>query len=206
MDEAAQSLQTGKLPPPIRGAEGERFVSLDSKYTALFREKEIAKLEKTFGEQVESVNESLNSIDDRLAELKAEPTPNQEAIAELTARREKLLASHEERGPANKARAEPIIKEWHEAPGQQVVVEIELEPDAIDDMLTRSVDHDLGVWGNYSKSGKDVYLWKVERGYGRNIGIPKWQLELVQRPHRGHSLLRIPRHEAAGRDQTSARQ
>jgi hypothetical protein len=44
-------------------------------------------------------------------------------------------------------------------------------------MLTRSVDHDLGVWGNYSRSDKDVYLWKVEREYGRNIGIPKWQLD-----------------------------
>jgi uncharacterized protein DUF4157 len=174
-DEAAQSLRSGKLPPPIRGAEGERFVSLDSQYSALFREKNIADLEKAFGEQVESGEQSLRSIDERLAELKAEQPPNQEAISKLTARREKLLASQEQQGLANKAEAEPIIKEWHEAPGQQIVVEIELEPGTIDDMLTRSVDR--GVWGNYSRSGKDVYLWKLERGYGRNIGIPKWQLD-----------------------------
>jgi hypothetical protein len=175
LDEAAKALRTGKLPPPIRGAEGERFVSLDSKYAALFREKDIADLKEAFGGQVESVEKSLKRIDARLAQLKAEPTPNQEAISKLTAKRENLLASHKEQGLANKAKAEPIIKEWHEAPGQQVVVEIELEAGALDDILARSVDHD--VWGNYSKSDKDVYHWKLERGYGRNIGIPKWQLD-----------------------------
>ena len=25
--------------------------------------------------------------------------------------------------------------------------------------------------------GKDVYIWKLERGYGRNIGIPTWQID-----------------------------
>ncbi|HXE24718.1 MAG TPA: DUF4157 domain-containing protein [Roseiarcus sp.] len=174
-DEAAQSLRSGKLPPPIRGAEGERFVSLDSQYSALFREKNIADLEKAFGAEVESGEQSLRSIDERLTELKAEQPPNQEAISKLTARREELLASQEQQGLANKAEAQPIIKEWHEAPGQQIVVEIELEPGTIDDMLTHSVDR--SVWGNYSRSGKDVYLWKLERGYGRNIGIPKWQLD-----------------------------
>jgi Domain of unknown function (DUF4157) len=90
MDEAAQSVRTGDLPPPIRGAEGERFVSLDSKYPALFREKNIAKLEETFGDQVESGQQSLSSIDERLAELNAEQPRNKEAISKITARRERL--------------------------------------------------------------------------------------------------------------------
>ena len=188
MDEAAQSLQTGKLPPPIRGAEGERFVSLDSDYAMQFREKEIADIEVKFGKQVSNAEDSLKSIEDRLAQLKAEKTPNEEAISKLTAQREKFLAAQKQRGLANKAEAEPIIKEWHEAPGQQVVVEIELEPGALDDMLGRSVDHAQGNWGNYSSSGEDVYLWKLERGYGRNIGIPKWQLDAFNGSIRGIRL------------------
>jgi hypothetical protein len=32
-------------------------------------------------------------------------------------------------------------------------------------------------WGPYCGSEKDVFMWKFERNYGRNIGIPKWQLD-----------------------------
>jgi len=97
--------------------------------------------------------------------------PNEQAISKLAAQREKLLATQEERGLANKAEAEPIVKEWHEAPGQQVVVEIELEQGAIDDMLAKSVDHAQGTWGNYSSSGKDVYLWKLEQIVTPALGV-----------------------------------
>jgi hypothetical protein len=174
-DEAAKALKTQKLPPPIRGAEGERFVSLDSDYTMLFREKELADIERKFGGQVESAEQSLQSIENRLAQLKEEKVPDLDAISKLDAQREKFLAVQKQRGLANRAEAEKVIGAWHEAEGQQVVVEIELEPGALDSMLSRSVD--VKDWGKYSTSDKDVFLWKLERGYGRNIGIPKWQLE-----------------------------
>lgn len=174
-DEAAKALNGQRLPPPIRGAEGERFVSLDSDYSMLFREKELADIEEKFGAQVEAVGKSLKNIDDRLSQLKAAEAPKVDAISKINARRETLLNSQRERGLANRAEAEKVIGAWHEAEGQQVVVEIELEPGALDEMLSRSVD--VQEWGKYSTSGKDVFLWKLERGYGRNIGIPKWQLE-----------------------------
>ena len=174
-DEAAKALKTQQMPPPIAGAEGERFVSLDSDYSALFREKELADIERKFGKQVEGVEKSLTSIDDRIAQLKDEGTPNLDAIAKLNGQRNKLLAAQKERGLASRVEAEKVIDTWHKAEGQQVVVEFELQPGAVDEMLGKSVD--IKHWGEYSRSGKDVYLWKLERGYGRNIGIPKWQLD-----------------------------
>jgi hypothetical protein len=182
-DEAAKTLGSKKLPPPIRGAEGERFVSLDSDYSMLFREKELAKIEEKFRRQVESEEKSLKSIDDRLLQLKAEKMPNRDAIAKLNAKREEFLAVQRERDLARKAEAEKVIGSWHEAEGQQVVVEIELEPGALEDILARSVDDN--DWGKYSRSGKDVFHWKFERNYGRNIGIPKWQLDAFNRRIKG---------------------
>jgi hypothetical protein len=93
--------------------------------------------------------------------------------AELEAKADALRAAIDNRGLANRATADPVIKEWYEAPGQKVVVEIELEPGALDDILGRSVE--TNVFQKYH--GKDVYLWKLERGYGRNIGIPTWQID-----------------------------
>jgi hypothetical protein len=175
LDEASKTLKDQKLPPPLRGAEGERFVSLDSDYVALFREKELDDLAKPLADKARRVQESLESIDKRLLELKQEKVPDFDAISKLGARREKLLAEQHERGIANKLKADEVLGDWHAAPGQQVVVEIELEAGTIDDILMRAVNNE--DWGSYSKSGKDVFMWKVERGYGRNIGIPKWQLD-----------------------------
>jgi hypothetical protein len=174
-DEAAQTLKAQKLPPPIKGAEGERFVSLDSEYAMLFREKELEKIEERFGNKVDSTNLSIKNLDDRIAELERAEKPDAQAISELNARKQKVLAADRERGVVHKDIADRVIGDWHAAEGQQVVVEIELEPGALDDMLGRSVD--WTDWGEYSTSGKDVFMWKFERGYGRNIGIPKWQLE-----------------------------
>ena len=174
-DEAAQTLKAQKLPPPIKGAEGERFVSLDSEYAMLFREKELEKIEERFGNKVDSTNLSIKNLDDRIAELERAEKPDAQAISELNARKQKVLAADRERGVVHKDIADRVIGDWHAAEGQQVVVEIELESGALDDMLGRSVD--WTDWGEYSTSGKDVFMWKFERGYGRNIGIPKWQLE-----------------------------
>ena len=98
-----------------------------------------------------------------------------EGAAKMQARLDKLEAEQTKRAIANKAEADAVIKQWHAMEGQQVMVEIELVPGTLDGMLRRSVD--ISKWGQYSRSDKDVFMWKFERGYGRNIGIPKWQLE-----------------------------
>ena len=108
-----------------------------------------------------------------MAELRASGDAG--GVRNLQARLEKLEAEHRQREIANKAEADAVIKQWHAMEGQQVLVEIQLAPGTVDGMLRRSVD--FTKWGPYSRSEKDVFMWKFERGYGRNIGIPKWQLE-----------------------------
>jgi hypothetical protein len=172
-DEAAKTVANQELSPPIRGAEGERFVSLDSNYTALFREKELADLERKFAGQLSKAEQAEWNIRKRMAEFKA--SGKADDAAKMQARLEKLEAEQKQRGIANKAEADAVIKKWHAMEGQQVVVEIQLVPGTLDEILRRSVD--VSKWGQYSRSNKDVFLWKLERGYGRNIGIPKWQLD-----------------------------
>jgi hypothetical protein len=172
-DEAAKTLANQKLPPPIRGAEGERFVSLDSNYAAQFREAELAKIEEKFGDKVKSALESEANIRKRMAEFRA--AGDADGVAKMQARLDALAKEQAQRAVGNKAEADAVINQWHGAEGQQVLVEIELQPGTVDDMLRRSVD--FTKWGQYSKSGKNVFMWKLERGYGRNIGIPKWQID-----------------------------
>ena len=172
-DETAKTVANQKLASPIRGAEGERFVSIDSNYTALFREKDLADLERKFAGQLAKAEQAEWNIRKRMAEFKA--SGNSRGAAKMQARLEKLEAEQKQRGIANKAEADAVIKQWHAMEGQQAMVEIELAPGTLDEILGRSVD--ISQWGQYSRSGKDVFLWKLERGYGRNIGIPKWQLD-----------------------------
>ena len=172
-DEGAKTVTNQKLASPIRGAEGERFVGLDSNYTAQFREKALADVERKFGKRITSDVEAERNIRKRMAEFKKSGDTNGEA--KMQARLEELEAKHRQREIANKAEADAVIKQWHAMEGQQVLVEIQLAPGTLDEMLRRSVDYTK--WGPYSRSGKDVFMWKFERGYGRNIGIPKWQLE-----------------------------
>jgi len=172
-DEAAQTVANKKLPPPIPGAEGERFVSLDSNYTALFREKALADIERKFAGQLAKAEQAEWNIRKRMAEFKA--SGDVDGAAKMQARLAKLEADQKARGIANKAEADAVISKWHAMEGQQAMVEIELKPGALDEILRRSVD--ISKWGQYSRSEKDVFLWKLERGYGRNIGIPKWQLD-----------------------------
>jgi hypothetical protein len=73
-----------------------------------------------------------------------------------------------------KAEAGSIIEDWFAAPGQKVVVELELKPGAIEYMLNRAVPERL--ISQYQ--GQNVFIWKFEKGYGRNIAIPPWQLDI----------------------------
>jgi hypothetical protein len=172
-DEAAKTLANKQLPPPIRGAEGERFVSIDSNYTALFREKQLADIEKKMGDKVARDAQAVRNIRNRITEL--EKSGNADGAAKLKARLKKLEAEHKQLGIANKAEADAVLKEWHAMEGQQVLVEIQLEPGTLDEIFGKSVD--FTKWGPYSRSGKNVWMWKFERKYGRNIGIPEWQLK-----------------------------
>jgi hypothetical protein len=178
-DEAAQTLaaRPQRLPPPIKGAEGERFISLDDDYAMLFREKELFDLEKKFAKQLRS--DELAEWNIRKNMAKARVRGDTKVVAKMETRLEKLEADAKQRGIANKAEADAVIKEWHAMEGQQVVVEIELEEGAIEEILGKSVDYK--DWGPYRDSEKDVFMWKFERNYGRNIGIPKWQLDAFNR-------------------------
>jgi hypothetical protein len=134
-----------------------------------FREKKLDDLKEMAETKIKNAETSLKKIKDRVTELKRIGADT----SHLEARAKEIEKELERRGIANKAASEPILKEWYEAPGQKVVVEIELEPGALDDILNSAVDENfISQYQN-----KDVFIWKFERGYGRNIGIPPWQLD-----------------------------
>jgi hypothetical protein len=145
-------------------------LSLDSKYAILFREKTLAEIGK-MGEGIAKAEANLTMVEARLAEVEAKG--DQAAAAKLRASAEKLRANIAERSAANKAATDPMLKDWFEAPGQKVVVEVEVEAGALEHVLNRAVEEQL--IDQYR--GKDVCIWKFERGYGRNIAIPSWQLD-----------------------------
>ena len=169
VDEFSQAAKTSKLPPTAKGTESSKWLSLDSDYSMLFREKELDDLARKTSSHIESAEDNLKKVETRIAELRKAGRDT----TGLTARAKELQAEIERRGAANKALADPVIKDWFEAPGQKVVVEVELEPGALDDILNHAVDKKL--IGSYK--GKNAYAWAFERGYGRNIGIPGWQLD-----------------------------
>jgi hypothetical protein len=71
-----------------------------------------------------------------------------------------------------RAQAADVIAKWHAAPGQAVLVEIELEPGALEEILRRSVTEP----GLDAHRGGDVFIYKLERG-SHNIAVPSWQLD-----------------------------
>ena len=149
---------------------GSKFLSLDSKYAILFREKTLEEISK-MGEGIAKAEANLVKVESRLAEVEAKG--DQAGAAKLRANAEKLRAEIAERSAANKAATDPMLKDWFDAPGQKVVVEVEVETGTIEQALNRAVDERLIK----QYHGKDVYIWKFERGYGRNIAIPPWQLD-----------------------------
>jgi hypothetical protein len=170
MEEAAQALKTGKIPSGAAGTMGNKFLSMDSKYAMLFREKTLAEIGR-MGEGIANVEAKLQMLERRLAEVEA--SGDTVAAARLRGNAVKLRADIAQRVQANKAATDPMLKDWFEAPGQKVVVEIELAPGTIEHMLNRAVEERLVA----QYKGKDVFIWKFERGYGRNLAVPEWQLD-----------------------------
>jgi hypothetical protein len=68
--------------------------------------------------------------------------------------------------------AADVIAKWHAAPGQAVLVEIELQPGALEEILRRSVTEPRLD----AHRGGDVFIYKLERG-AHNIAVPSWQLD-----------------------------
>ena len=93
--------------------------------------------------------------------------------AGLRARAAELRNKIARKSAETKATADPMLQDWFMAPGQKVVVEVEVQPGTLEHILSHAVDESL--IDQYQ--GKDVYIWKFERGYGRNIAIPSWQLD-----------------------------
>jgi hypothetical protein len=71
-----------------------------------------------------------------------------------------------------RAEAAELISKWHAAPGQTVIVEIELEPGALEQILRRSVTEPRLD----AHRGTDVFIYKLERG-AHNIAVPSWQVD-----------------------------
>jgi hypothetical protein len=71
-----------------------------------------------------------------------------------------------------RAQAADVIAKWHAAPGQAVLVELELEPGALEEILRRSVTEPRLD----AHRGGDVFIYKFERG-AHNIAVPSWQLD-----------------------------
>jgi hypothetical protein len=71
-----------------------------------------------------------------------------------------------------RAEAAELISKWHAAPGQTVIVEIELEPGALEQILRRSVTEPRLD----AHRGADVFIYKFERG-AHNIAVPSWQVD-----------------------------
>lgn len=71
-----------------------------------------------------------------------------------------------------RTQAADMVATWHAAPGQTVIVEIELKPGALEEILRRSVTEPrLDAY-----RGRDVFIYKVERGVS-NIAVPSWQID-----------------------------
>jgi hypothetical protein len=171
MEEAAIALRTRRLPPGTQGTMGSKFVTLDSRYAMLFRERTLAQVGE-MGEGVAAMEGNLRTLQARIAEL--ERSGDAPRVAELRVRETNLRTQIQAQTQANMARAQTIIADWYSNPGQKVVVEIELAPGALEHMFNRSVPESLiSQYG-----GRNVFIWKFERGYGRNIGVPEWQLGL----------------------------
>lgn len=75
------------------------------------------------------------------------------------------------RAQALRTQAQELIRDWHTAEGQAVLVEFELAPGALEHILNRSVTENL--IGQYR--GQNVYIFKLERGFN-NIAVPSWQI------------------------------
>ena len=169
MAEAAEALRTQRLPAGAPGASGTKFVSLDSRYAMLFREKALAEVEAA-GNRVIKTETRLADLERRLREVEAQGDATR--AAELRQRADALRATVQQRTAQTRAQSDVAIGEWYDAPGQSIVVEIELAPGAMEHMLNRAVtEQNVAGYG-----GKNVYVWKFERGYGQNIGVPAWQL------------------------------
>ena len=72
-----------------------------------------------------------------------------------------------------RAQAADVIAQWHAAPGQAVLIEIELEPGALEEILRRSIPEQRFRSDVYRDS--DVFIFKSEKG-SPNIAVPSWQL------------------------------
>jgi hypothetical protein len=165
LGEAAEALRTGRLPPRIPGAEEPKFLSLDATYTLLFRERLLAEVE-TMGRRMPALEQKLTRQRARLAAAEAQgDTATADAVRPI-------IDDLSRRMGDNRARMQQMIEQWYWAQGQSVMVEIELVPGATDHMLNRAVTPN--VFRQYG--GQDIYVWKFERGYGPNLGIPDWNM------------------------------
>ncbi|HEY2475798.1 MAG TPA: hypothetical protein VGI19_13495 [Candidatus Cybelea sp.] len=151
LSEAAETLRTGKLQGgTTAGTQPNKYLSLDSDYAILFKENPLDKA-NNLGRQAAQKS------------AKAATLPADSAdVVRLRAEADALTAE-----------AKQLVSGWNAAEGQRVVVEFDLEPGALEHMLKHACDE--GIYKSYE--GKDVYIYKFERGYGRNIAVPGWQVD-----------------------------
>jgi hypothetical protein len=170
MEEAALSLRSKKIAPGIHGAMGSKFFSLKQDYAMLFREKALATVDK-LGKRTLAQEAKLEGLQQLIVDLDASGKTAQ--AAKLRASASRLQAQIRRDTAARLAQADTLVKDWYHAPGQKVLVEVELKPGALEDMLNRAVPEPLIK----QYTNRDVFIWKFERGYGDNLAVPPWQLE-----------------------------
>jgi hypothetical protein len=179
--EAAESAGRKEIVERVSGTHRHKWLSIDSHYVMLFHEKELDDLAIRAGyvtknrqgglvQRLHPQEVNLLMLEEHIAKV-AKNNPGR--AAELRGNLKNLQAEIEMTKNQIKADAGSVIQDWFAAPGQKVVLEIQLVPGTLDNMLKRAVDEKLI---NQYKD-KDVFIWKFERGYGRNLGVPPWQLD-----------------------------
>jgi len=173
-EEGANTLSARQLQAGRSGAMGSKFLTLDSQYAMLFREKGLADAMHIGDQAVDAVAKLRRDLDKitatlRRPEIQADSN-RLRALGEASDRIRLRIAQMETDVPASTQR---LVDDWFAQPGQKVAVEINLRPGSVQQMLDRAVHEPL--IGKYH--GDDVYIWKLERGYGRNLAVPAWQLD-----------------------------
>lgn len=175
LSEAAEALRTNSLPESVRGTSGQKYFTLDSRYAMLFRERALAEAGE-LGSGIEAMEGNLAQLEARIEQIRA-GHGDASRLPQMEANRTRLQERITQETARVRGQAQGLINDWFYNPDQSVVVEIELQEGALDHMLRHAVDQ--RYINQYQ--GQNVYIYLVERGYGRNIAVPSWLMESFNR-------------------------
>jgi hypothetical protein len=135
--EAAASLQSGRIQTGVGGKQPNKYFALESDYAILHRQKMLTQARELQSKATSAAREGNHQLAERL-----------------------------------RNQAQQLLADWHAAPGQTVILEIQLKPGALEDILRNSIDEKFYK----AYQGLNVYIYKLENGMN-NIAIPSWNLD-----------------------------